>query len=459
MSFNAQKEIAMRSTELYHRLKAEIDAMPVVDMHEHLIFPEEDYLDLARSLGADFGRFLSWYTVDDLQSAGMMISNVQEYKDTAGAVLRVNGEPLSLDEKWNYIRPYWEHTRHTGYSRAALYSMKKLLDVDDLNDRTYREVSERLSSLMKPGVYRAMLKNICGFTYIVNDIDTMAAPGAYERMDHSLLHFASRFRHFSYAYKPGGIENLEKTFNRTIRNIDHLLDTMDAQFERWEDERGRIALKIADAYLRDVYYEDSTREEAERVMRRIFTLRKIPRNDETLSYTEARPFENFIMHRILDRAEEHGFPVMVHTGIQTHMGNEVGNSRVGLLTNLFMKYPRIRFHVLHSSYPWMNEAACLAKQFHNVSLDLSWVHIIVPGGAREGLSHMLDMVPVNKIHGFGGDALMPETIWGALEVARENIVHVLAEKVAIGQMTEAQAVLVAGKLLNGNARQIFQFEQ
>lgn len=449
----------MQSKELYHRLKAEIDVMPVVDMHEHLIFPEEDYLNLAATLGADFGRFLSWYTVDDLQSAGMVIPNLQEYKDTAGASLRVDGKILSLDEKWNYMRSYWEHIRHTGYSRAALYSMKKLLGVDDLNDGTYREVSEKLSALMKPGVCRKMLKDICGLANIVNDIDTMAAPGACERMDRSLLHFAHRFRHFSYAYKPGGIENLERTFNRTIRNIDHLLDTMDAQFSRWRDEKGGVALKMADAYLRDIHYEDSTRDEAERVMRRIFTLRRVPGNDETLSYSEARPFENFVMHRMLDRAEEHGFPVMVHTGIQTHMGNELGNARVGLLTNLFMKYPKIRFHLLHSSYPWMKEAACLAKQFHNVSLDLTWVHIVVPEGAREGLSHMLDMVPVNKIHGFGGDALVPENIWGALEIARENIMYVLAENVALGQMTETQAVGVAHKLLHENARKIFQFEQ
>ena len=285
----------------------------------------------------------------------------------------------------------------------------------------------------------------------------MAAPGAYERMDHNLLRFVSRFRNFVYAYLPGGIANLEKTFNLRIRNIDHLLDAMDAQFDRWKKDK-RVALKIADAYLRDIHYEDSTHDEAERVMRKLFTLRRLPHLEETLSFAEARPFENFIMHRILDRAEEHGFPVIVHTGIQTHMGNELGNSRAALLTNLFMKYPNIKFHLLHSSYPWVKEAACLAKQFHNVTLDLTWIHIIVPEGAREGLSHMLDMVPVNKIHGFGGDALVPETIWGALEVARENIAHVLADKITLGNMTESQAVAVAHKLLNKNAAELFRLD-
>ena len=444
----------MPCTELYRRLKAEIDTIPVVDIHEHHLYPEEDYL----KLNADFGQLLFQYNSDDLLSAGMVVPDFQEFWDTAGYVLRIDSKVLSLNEKWSYIKPYWENTRYTGYSRAVLHSLKKLCGIDDLNDSTYREVSDKISSLIKPGIYRKIFKDLCGFKYILNDIDTMAAPGAFERMDRSIFHFTARFRHFSHAHLPGGIEYLEKKFDRTIRNIDHLLETIDAQFDLWKQE-GRVALKLADAYLRDIYYEDSTRDEAERVMRRIYTPRKHPVYHETLSSQESRPLENFITHRVLDRAEEHHFPVIIHTGIQTYPRNILGNSRAILLTNLFLKYPKIRFHLLHSSYPWMKEAACLAKQFPNVSLDLTWVHVIVPEGAREGLSHMLDMVPVNKIHGFGGDYLMPFNVWGALEVARENITHVLAEKVTTGHMTETQAVEIAGKLFNRNAWEIFSFDK
>ena len=144
--------------------------------------------------------------------------------------------------------------------------------------------------------------------------------------------------------------------------------------------------------------------------------------------------------------------------MQAFFRKELGNSRASLLTNLFLKYPKINFHLLHSSYPWMYEAASIAKQFPNVTLDLTWVHVIVPQGARDGLSHMLDMVPLNKIHGFGGDYCVPVNIWGALEVARENIAAVLAEKVEVGAMTETAAVEIAVKMLNSNALEIFNFE-
>jgi len=444
----------MPSKELYHRLKGEIDTVQVVDTHEHHFLPEEDYLGLE----ADFAQVLYQYNLDDLQSSGMAIPNLQEFIDTAGYILRVNGKPLSHEEKWDYIKPHWENVRYTGYGRAVRYSLKKLLGIDDLNDRTFAEVSEKLVALMKPGIYRKILKEICDFKYVLNDVDMMVAPGAFERLDNSIFHFAARFRFLTHSYMTGGFELLEKKFNRTIRSIDHIIDVIDTQFEQWKAEK-RVALKTSDAYIRTIYFEDSTRADAERVMNRIHTLIKHPNFPDTISFAEARPYENFIFHRILERAEEYGIPVIIHTGIQAYIQNEIANSRAALLTNLFRKYTKLHFHLLHSSYPWMGEAACIAKQFPNVSLDLTWVQVIVPEGAREGLSHMLDMVPVNKIHGFGGDYLVPVNVWGALEVARENIAHVLAGKVETGFMTETQALDIAQKLLNRNAQEIFNFEQ
>ena len=437
----------MQSKELYDRLKTEVDNIQVVDAHEHHLLPEEDYLEL----GADFARLFLSYTVDDLIVAGMELQDRDEFRDTAGFILRDKGKVLSLEEKWRHIKPHWENIRYLGYSRAILHSLKMLCGVEDLNDDTYVEISEKIAGYKKQGVYRKILKEICGFKYILNDIDKMAAPGAYERMDRSLFHFVARFWHFMYAYQKMELEYLEEKFNRPIRNLDNLLDTLDEQFEIWKKE-GIVALKCSDAYERDLFYEDATRDEAERVFRRTFTFNEQP------SDAEARPFQNYITHRVLDSAVAYGLPVIFHTGIQAGTYNVVQNSNASHLVNLFVKYPKLKFHLYHANYPYMGEAASIAKQFPNVTLDLTWVHIIVPVGARQGLSHFIDMVPVNKIQGFGGDFRTPECVPGALEVARENITYVLADKVEINQMTEAQAVEVARKLLVENVQKIFNFE-
>ncbi|MHB9028457.1 MAG: amidohydrolase family protein [Candidatus Latescibacterota bacterium] len=443
----------MPSPELYRAVKEQIDAIPVVDTHEHIYYPEEDYL----RLDCDFARLLAHYTIDDLVSAGMPIANFAEYQETGGAVLRAGGSPLDLDAKWAHIAPYWEEVKDTGYGRAARHSLQKLLEVDDLNGSTYRLIGERLRGYMKPGVYRHFLKEVCGFTHIINDVDTAVKPGMFDRLDRTIFRFVARFRQFTYAYMPGMIGELERTFNRPIRSLDRLTELLDAQFDRWHDE-GRVALKIADAYRRDILYEDSPREEADAVFRRIFALRRIDSIQETLSFREARPFENYMTHRVLERAEERGLPVVIHTGYHAFTNNDLNCARPGLLVNLIMKYPRLRFHILHCGYPWIGEAASLAKMYPNVTLDLTWTQVVVPAGAREGLSHILDMVPLNKIHVFGGDHLFPESVPGALESTRENVAHVLAEKIERGHLTETRAIEIAHKLFHKNAEQIFGLE-
>ena len=336
----------MPSHDLYRRLKKEIDAIPVTDSHEHIYMPEEDYL----RLGCDFARLLMQYNIDDLMSAGMPVTNFGEFQETGGAVLRTGGAPLSPEEKWRHIAPFWTYAKTTGYGRAALHTIRRLCGVDDLNDGTWRTVSEKLADYMKPGAYRYFLKDLCGFRHILNDVDAQSKPGMFERRDRELFRYAARFRRFTYAYLPGMLDELEAIFGRPIRRLDRLVDLLDAQFDRWEEE-GRVALKIADAYRRDIRYEDSSREEADAVFRRIFTLRRIVSFQEALSFREARPFENFMTHRVLERAEERGIPVIVHTGFQAFSNNDPDCSRAGLLTPLFMKYPRLRFHLLHAGYP------------------------------------------------------------------------------------------------------------
>jgi uncharacterized protein len=441
----------MPSHELYNRLKDEIDSVPVVDSHEHLYLPEEDYL----KMGCDFAHLLMQYNIDDLVSAGMPITNFKEFQESMGFVLRNGGAPMSLEEKWRHIAPYWEMVRDTGYGRGARHTMAKFCGADDLSDATYKGISERLAAQMKPGAYRRFLKDACGFTAILDDVDSQVKPGMFERLDRSLFRFVARFRQFTYAYLPGVLEEIERMSGRTVRTLDRLVDILDEQFDKWTAE-GRVALKIGDAYRRDIRYEESSHEEADSVFRRIFTLRRFVNFQDTFSLREGRPFENYMTHRVLERAEERDIPVIIHTGIQAFTNNDPECSRVGLLTPLFIKYPKLRFHILHSSYPWMGEAASLAKMYPNVTLDLTWTQIIVPEGAREGLGHMLDMVPSNKIHTFGGDHLVPESVWGALEVARENVTHVLADRVERGNLTEARAVQLAHRLFHENAERIFR---
>jgi predicted TIM-barrel fold metal-dependent hydrolase len=154
-------------------------------------------------------------------------------------------------------------------------------------------------------------------------------------------------------------------------------------------------------------------------------------------------------------SEKRGFPIQIHTG--HHEGNEniISNSNPVNLVNLFMEYKNAKFDIFHGSWPYCGELGSLAKNFPNVYVDMSWMHIISPAKARTALCEWLDEVPVNKILGFGGDYLMVEGAYGHSVIARENIIRVLAEKVDQGDYNLTQAKKYAKLILRENPKSLF----
>ena len=135
--------------------------------------------------------------------------------------------------------------------------------------------------------------------------------------------------------------------------------------------------------------------------------------------------------------------------------NLVTNSNPTHLVNLFIDYGEAKFDILHGSYPYTAELATLAKNFHNVYVDLCWLHIISPSHARRALSEFLDTVPSNKILAFGGDYRFVEGVYGHAVIARQNVAKVLTEKVEEDGYEEMEAIHLAKRLLRDNAIELF----
>lgn len=167
------------------------------------------------------------------------------------------------------------------------------------------------------------------------------------------------------------------------------------------------------------------------------------------------PMQDYLVHLAIIEAEKRGFPVQIHTGL--HEGNEniVSNSNPVHLANLFMEYHDAKFDIFHGSWPYCGELGALAKNFPNVYIDMSWMHIISPTKARTALSEWLDEVPASKILGFGGDYLMVEGTYGHSVIARDNIVRVLAEKVDEGDYKLDQVKKYATWILRDNPKRLF----
>jgi predicted TIM-barrel fold metal-dependent hydrolase len=167
------------------------------------------------------------------------------------------------------------------------------------------------------------------------------------------------------------------------------------------------------------------------------------------------PMQDYLVHLAVKEAIKHDLPIQIHTGL--HEGNEnvLTNSDPTKLVNLFMEYKEAKFDIFHGSWPYCGQLGALAKNFPNVYLDMSWMHIISPAKSRMALSEWLEEVPVNKILGFGGDYLAVEGSYGHTVIARDDIARVLAEKVDDGEYSLDDAKRYATMMLRNNANRLF----
>jgi predicted TIM-barrel fold metal-dependent hydrolase len=217
-----------------------------------------------------------------------------------------------------------------------------------------------------------------------------------------------------------------------------------------------VTVKSTIAYERDLHFAVTSDADASADLDRLKRGAGVVTDDNRrLDRRPFRALSNYMFHYLVQLAEAHGVPVQIHTGMQAGNGNYIEHTKPSLLTNLFLRYPRVQFDVFHIGYPYSSEASVLGKMFPNVWVDYCWMHIISPSAARAALHEMLDSVPANKIFGFGGDYRYPELSYAHLVMARRNIARVLAERVEEGACSETDALDVAKWLLHDNPARMF----
>jgi predicted TIM-barrel fold metal-dependent hydrolase len=424
------------SKQLYGRIKAGVDAVRLIDTHEHLV-PEAERN--AKTIDV-FSEYFSHYASSDLVSAGFPEAKLDWLRDAK----------VALDERWAAVAPYWDHIRRTAYARPLLIASKDLYGVDDINERTYAALSKKITASNKPGWYRTVLKDKARIDCSVINIGTTDC-------DRTLFKPVVPANWYAYARSRNGVRELERISGVMIRGVETFVEAMEAHIAQ-EAGKDIAGIKIGIAYGRPLRFDTTPAADAERVLRRIlggeFPTGWYPPDPE-ISWDEAKPLTDYLVHKTVEIAERHGLPVQIHTGLLEGCGNYIRNSQPTDLTNLFFEYPKCRFDLFHGGYPYSRELATLAKNFQNVYIDMCWMHIISPAASCAMLHEWLDMVPESKIFAFGGDYLFPEGVYGHAEMARQNVARVLAERVSWGYIAEDEALALATKLLRTNAAEVF----
>lgn len=404
-------------------LAKRIGAGGVIDAHEHL-WPEAFHLAHEQDVLT-----LLQYSLADLEVAGATpaeIGTLRAHRD---------GPQAPLDERWAIFRRYLPAIENTAPIRALWVALRDLYGVERLDDSNYIHVSERIRHTRKPGLYDTFLRDTCGVLFVLNQNPLVT------QSDGLLL----PIRNLNDLGPPTTREGLDALAARTgvaVRSVEDLLGAMAVEFDRWAAD-GTVGVKRAGTALRN----PSPTEAAEALAR---TLKGTAGDEDTTTLA------HYVEHAFIEEAGRRGWPVCVHTGLWAGTWADPRTVHPEHLIPIALRHREVRFDVYHAGIPWVSDSGIMARQLPNLWLNLCWSHVISPVMARRALDEWLDVVPVNKIIGWGGDYWMAlEKVYGHLVLARQNISEVLADHVCRGLMTVDRAVQVGTMLLRDNPAALY----
>ena len=416
------------------RLLEQMQIMPVIDTHEHLE-TEARRLEVRKDI---IGLYMTHYASTDVLIAGL----------PSDQMVLLQGDALSLDEKWTILRPYWELCRNTSYFRALERASSDLYGIARVNDETIGHLNSAFLAANQSGLYHQVLKEKCAIAYAVVDDLFGEEPGRMDPPDRAFFREAAKYDHFLEIGNSCTPEQLASTYRTSISNLADFVALLGNTMQSDLSKRGIVAVKTAIAYARSLDFSVVSPATASHVFERLL-------GGERLSQVERKPLQDYLIHQIVAMAGALGLPEQIHTGLQEGVGGFLPDSRPSHLIPLFRQHPGTRFDVFHYSYPYGFELTAIAKQYPNVWVDLCWTHVISQTHAVHAIEELLEVLPANKILGFGGDYIFVEGTYAHLQFAKENIAQALANRMASGRIHFTDARQIAERLLYHNAAALF----
>jgi len=390
--------------------------MDIIDCHEHLP-PEKERTDSPQDVFTLFSQYVKY----DLFSAGMDASAWQGQVPYAGArplYESLFDYDIPLAKRWQRFKPYWQVVRHGSYASAALLTAKMVYGFDDINDTTYKPLSEAISAENTPGIYKRMLCDRCNIKVVLNQngFREPVRPLATVIEGYIFSEIQTRQR-LEEVLAEAGIER--------AGDLDEYLQSIGTVLKTWAD-KGAVGIKFNS---RPNAQPD--RKAAEQAFNNLLDGREL-----TMDATGFEPLTNFLNHTIIDMAAELDFVICIHAGIWCDF-RQLDSKH---MLTMAPAHPQAVFSLYHLGMPSVRDTIVIAKNLPNVFLNLCWIHVISQTQTCSGIDELLDQVPINKILAFGGDYNRPvEKVVGHLHMAREDFASVFSHRIDRGQMSINQA--------------------
>lgn len=395
-----------------------IKNLSIIDSHEHLLYPNIR----KREKTGFFG--LLHYFESDMVSSGLDVL--------------LSDNAMSKSEKYDIFLRYFENTSNTTYAKLIPLFAKELYGIDKIDRTTLPELDRMVEECSQhDGWYKEVLVERANIEQaIVVDDGSFDSPDFLKPMVY--LDFLMRADHIKLVNRKRAEQGKkEYGFSDYVEYVDDYCQKC--------IDHGIVAAKFGIPYWRDLNLHDYIFEEA--------------KGEFDICSDRMFNFENYIFNRIINIMERHDIPVQIHTGHVEPSAcvgpYSVTNGRVSDLIPVLFAHKDAAFVLLHGGFPYQEEYLSMVKNIPNAIADFSWIYIISPSKAARMLSDAIEMIPRNKIIGFGGDFMHVENTFAHAIVARETVSRVLEEKIKDGYFDIGEAKRFADMIFRENPKRIY----
>lgn len=395
----------------YNSLMLYANTLNVIDAHEHMI-NAEDHAKRYLSFWDFFSSYVKW----DLYSAGMP-KKYLNYNPSNEA---------EVSALFDVIEPLLPYVEHGSYMLSVKYALKKFYGVEKITRSNYLEITRKL-----------------------NANNTVA-----------------------YYYKVFADAHIVKMLNqcysgKTIGELYANITTISWQ-QQMENELTKMCRKNKTMTLKDAvkYYEKGIKKEKENgsyglkffphpfiePYDTVVAKKQFEQIKQGKAFNERSTLAHYIYEEEIKIATKYNMKIAIHLGVWA----DITDKTPSILFPLVSKYPNAIFDVYHMGIPYVRETAFLGKNYPNVNLNLCWAYSVSENIVLNTLDEWIDVVPTNKIIGFGGDLItLPEHVVGMLEVAKHDLCLVLARRIINERMDMQSAKNILKAWLYDNPARIY----
>jgi len=420
----------IKRTEVYKRIRAELDAVRAIDTHDHLRpfdeIPGRDLTDRGRGVTLHSVWAGSYYTWINPLSAWP--------------------EGASFDAWWAKAKHNFADARATSFYRYLLPAFQDLYGVDfeSLDDAGARQLNDRIFANYQSDKWlEHVVTERANIELML--IDPYWARFKFERPYRfgvpvlNVTTMVDGYHESSFASQLDSPYHFARESGKEIQSLDEYLQALDAIFLK-AVSADAVCLKTTLAYQRTLDFANVPRERAEKVFGRA---------KAQLSPDEIKDFQDFVMWRLCELSAKHGLPFQIHTGQARIQG-----SNPMLLVDMIAANPRTKFVLFHGGFPWVGETGVIAMRHKNVWVDSVWLPQLSYTMAKRAYQEWLEMMPSDRIM-WGADTVQAEGIYAATVWTRQCLAEALAEKVDRSELREEQAVTIGRQILRENALKLF----